>query len=358
MIEKIKNFIEKNSKYIPPIAIFGGFIVDSLTLGRIDKPFGQILLGSYLIILSILIILINLIDAKEIKKLFIKKSRPYIEFVILFLFGNVFSGFTLFYFQSAGSLSNWIFVILMFGFLISTEYFKRHYTRMFLQISIFYFAVFSYLIFLVPILTKKIGTLIFLISGVISLIIFYFYLFVFKKILGEKFENAKSGIFKGVIIVFVLINSLYFLNMIPPVPLSLKEIDVFHYIERSGNNYKVLDEKKSFWSFLGLRENVHIKSGDSLYLFSSVFAPAKLDTEIIHNWQYRDEKGRWIPSSKISFPITGGRDGGYRGFSIRNNLASGIWRVDVKTKKGQIIGRKVFKIIFIDNDQKLIAKTK
>ncbi len=146
--------------------------------------------------------------------------------------------------------------------------------------------------------------------------------------------------------------------MIPPVPLSLKEIDVFHYIERSGNNYKVLDEKKSFWSFLGLRENVHIKSGDSLYLFSSVFAPAKLDTEIIHNWQYRDEKGRWIPSSKISFPITGGRDGGYRGFSIRNNLAPGIWRVDVKTKKGQIIGRKVFKIIFIDNDQKLIAKTK
>ena len=31
--------IKKNEKYISPVAIFGGFIIDSLTLQRIDLPF-------------------------------------------------------------------------------------------------------------------------------------------------------------------------------------------------------------------------------------------------------------------------------------------------------------------------------
>jgi hypothetical protein len=57
------------------IAIFGGFFVDTLTLGRIDQSFGQILLGSYLIIVAVLIIIVNLIDAKETDNSFLKKNR-------------------------------------------------------------------------------------------------------------------------------------------------------------------------------------------------------------------------------------------------------------------------------------------
>ena len=192
MVFKIKSFLHKYEKYIPPVAIFGGFVLDSITLGRIDNSFGQILLGSYLLILSVLIILINLIDTNEAESSFLKKNRGIVDFLLLFLFGNIFSGFTLFYFQSAGSLANWFFVILMFGFLVSTEYFKKHYTRMVLQISIFYFAVFSYLIFLVPVLFKQIGWYIFLISGLVSLLVFHLYLLFFQKILGKKFKEIKK----------------------------------------------------------------------------------------------------------------------------------------------------------------------
>jgi hypothetical protein len=356
MFSKIKLFLNKHKKYIPPVAIFGGFVLDSLTLGRIDKPFGQILLGSYLVILSVLIILVNLIDFKEAENSFLKKNREIVDFLLLFLFGNVFSGFTLFYFQSAGSLANWFFVILMFGFLVSTEYFKKHYTRMSLQVSVFYFAVFSYLIFLIPVLTKQIGWIIFVISGLISLVVFHFYLLIFQKILGKKFLEVKKQILKGVLTVFVLINVLYILNMIPPVPLSIKTIDVFYKVSKTTGGYVVSDQNKSFLDNLSIYEKINYKKGSTLYLFSSIFAPTKLNTEIVHNWQYKNSKGVWVSVSKVSFPISGGREAGYRGYSERANLTEGLWRVDVETKSGQIIGRKTFKIEFFSGQQSFVNR--
>jgi len=358
MISKIRELLKKYERYIPPVAIFGGFILDSLTLGRIDQLFGQILLGTYLLLIGVFIILMNLIDANKEKFYFLKKNRNIIDFLLFLSLGNVFSGFTLFYFQSAGSFANWIFVIIMFCFLVSTEYFKKHYTRIFLQLSIFYLAIFSYLIFLIPVLIKKIGAWIFILSGVISLLVFYCYLFIFKKILKNEFEKTKKNIIKGVLIVFVMINSLYFLNMIPPVPLSSKVLDIFHYVERDGGNYKVLDEEKTFFDYFDVYKNIHIKKGESVYFFSSIFSPTKLNTKIVHEWQYRDEKGRWITSTEIPFTILGGKDAGYRGYSVKSGLTEGRWRVNVKTVNGQIIGRKVFKIIFTDEKQTLVSKIK
>ena len=36
MIKHIKGYIHKNEKYISPVALIGGFILDNLTIGRID----------------------------------------------------------------------------------------------------------------------------------------------------------------------------------------------------------------------------------------------------------------------------------------------------------------------------------
>jgi hypothetical protein len=53
---------------------------------------------------------------------------------------------------------------------------------------------------------------------------------------------------------------------------------------------------------------------------------------------------KWVSVTRITFPIRGGRDGGYRGFSVKENLFEGRWRVDVKTERNQIIGRMKFNI--------------
>ncbi|MCF1193471.1 DUF2914 domain-containing protein, partial [Mangrovimonas sp. AS39] len=58
--------------------------------------------------------------------------------------------------------------------------------------------------------------------------------------------------------------------------------------------------------------------------------------------------GKWVSGSKISFPIKGGRNEGYRGFSKKENVFSGKWRVDIETERGQVVGRVRFDIFIVD----------
>lgn len=67
---------------------------------------------------------------------------------------------------------------------------------------------------------------------------------------------------------------------------------------------------------------------------------------IVHKWSRYDEKtGSWPVSHRIRFPIAGGRSSGYRGYSFTTNTATGRYRVDVETERGQIIGRIVFSVV-------------
>jgi hypothetical protein len=86
--------------------------------------------------------------------------------------------------------------------------------------------------------------------------------------------------------------------------------------------------------------------GDSAYCFSSVYAPADLDAPIYHRWEHYNEAiHRWETLSRISFPISGGRSQGYRGWSAMSALTAGDWRCDVETGSGALIGRIAFTVV-------------
>ena len=48
--------------------------------------------------------------------------------------------------------------------------------------------------------------------------------------------------------------------------------------------------------------------------------------------------------SIVSYPINGGRDGGYRGYTIKSNPGPGEWRVDISTADGHLLGRVRFSV--------------
>jgi hypothetical protein len=43
--------------------------------------------------------------------------------------------------------------------------------------------------------------------------------------------------------------------------------------------------------------------------------------------------------------IAGGREGGYRGHTVKSRLDPGDWRVDVETHDGRVIGRIGFRVV-------------
>jgi hypothetical protein len=82
-----------------------------------------------------------------------------------------------------------------------------------------------------------------------------------------------------------------------------------------------------------------------VYVFTSVFAPTRLSTTITHEWQFKEPTtGEWVDVSEVSFPIQGGRDGGYRGYTLEDVTVPGLWRVNVRTSDDRLIGKVTFTI--------------
>jgi hypothetical protein len=87
-----------------------------------------------------------------------------------------------------------------------------------------------------------------------------------------------------------------------------------------------------------------LPAGHPLYVYSAVFSPTALNTNIVHEWQTYDERRGWITADRISLPIRGGRGGGYRTFSTKSGLRAGAWRVNIETPNGALLGRLRFNV--------------
>ena len=144
-------------------------------------------------------------------------------------------------------------------------------------------------------------------------------------------------------------NGLYFFNVLPPIPLALRDAGVYHSLQRIQGSYYLDTEPESVIEKIVPGQIIHVQGSKSIYVFSSIFAPADLNTTIVHDWEFFDAtKREWISKSKPSYKISGGREGGYRGFSSAV-IVPGKWRVSVQTLRGQTLGRVKFKAIYAED---------
>ena len=187
-----------------------------------------------------------------------------------------------------------------------------------------------------------------MLSGVVSLAIIAVFLYIIYRIIPWRVQQGSRYIIAIVGGIYISINAMYFTNIIPPIPLSLKEAGIYHDIARTiGGNYMVTYEDVRWYEYYKKYTPVfHYTKGDKVYFYSAVFSPTDLNTDIVHLWQYYDKtKGEWVESFRFSYHIVGGRDEGYRGYTFKENIFAGKWRVDVLTKRGQLLGRYKFKAV-------------
>ena len=330
-----------------------GFIFDFFTLTRIDRLYDNAVLFFHLFVVGAGIFLFNYLEAKQPASKLFQNVRAFSPTIVQFSFGALFSGISIFYLRSATFSVNIFFILILFGLLIGNEFLRERYKKLTFQLTIFYFVLYSYLIFSLPVLLKSIGALVFLLSGLVSLGVMAGVFLIFKKYMSVRFEKSKSNLFASVATIFVVMNALYFLNIIPPIPLSLKDVDAYPRVYRSGEAYIALEEARVFNPL----DVVKVVEGQPVFVFSSVFSPTDLDTEIVHHWQYfNEETDRWTSAGRISFAIVGGRDDGFRGYTQKNNIFEGPWRVDVETARGQLIGRETFRVQYVDTTPELFEK--
>jgi len=189
------------------------------------------------------------------------------------------------------------------------------------------------------------GDEIFILSGLISLVIVTFIVQVLYRIIPNFMVLNTTRIITTLGGIYVGLNVLYFTNLIPPIPLSLTDLEVVQSVSKTTDgNYRIVRENQPWYRSLPFVQPVIHPTGSSISCFARVYAPTRLSTEIFHRWEYKDAKGNWQERFRFGYPISGENEGGYRGYTSLQSYSSGVWRCTVETKRGQVLGREVVKV--------------
>jgi len=359
-IEPIRNFYGRFERPISSFSLVFGFVFDAFTLRRVDTLFENLWILGHLIIIAVFIILIHIRESEVGDEKNPGKAHFWYVNILQFVFGGILSAYLVFYFRSTDIFATWPFLALLAGAFIANESMKRHYVRFYFQITLFFLSVYSFSIYLVPVVLHRIGDWVFLLSGLLSLVFIVVFILLLFYFIKDKFKESKKLIFFLVAGIFIAVNILYFTNLIPPIPLSLKDGGMYHSVQKNGDgNYDVTYEDYGWRGYFKLYPDFNETPEAPVYAFSAIFSPKNLNITIFHEWQHYDEvQNKWTTERTISLPVVGGRDGGFRTYSVRSNLDPGKWRVNIKTEQGQTIGHLRFNILLVDTTPLLTIMVK
>lgn len=348
MVSSIKTFILRHEKYMPVAFFTGGFIWDSLTLGRIDGWYSNTILFTYLCCLTVSLYIFNLSHDDYWEDTFLEPYEEYAPYAIQFFLGGLSSAYVIFFFQSVSLTKTMVFFVILVVLLFSNELLKHRISNKYLQFGAYFFVTFTFLTFFLPILFGVMNSFLFMLSGVLSLLITgYLILFIYRRspTTREEIHGGKLSVL--ILLIFLLVNGFYFLNLIPPVPLSLQEGLAAYNVNKKGDVFEVTYEQAGLFTLgRSYESTLHYSENDTVYVYTSIFAPADLKKSVLHHWQWYDpEADRWNSTDSISYEVTGGRRGGFRGYTFKANIWPGTWKVDVTTDDGLVLGVIKFRII-------------
>ena len=349
---KVQSILAK--PFMPAVFFFSGVTYDTVTLTRIDRLQDNLILLIYLLLLGILIVLTGRLgiepppDCQQLASLspfarWVLRSRPYYPMASQFLLGGLFSAYAIFYSRSATLTGTGVFFAVLVILLVSNEFLRDRLSNLRLLVSLYALVCFAFFTFFLPVMTGLMNAAIFLAGAILSAAVT---LRVVQLIYRENPERSKREAIGVTAPAFGLIGLLvgfYFLNWIPPVPLSLKFGGIYHEVKKSGDRFELSFERR--WYQVWKRSDTIFPANEPIYCFTAVFAPVALNTTVYHHWYVRSNGGkRFVHADRIPVKISGGREGGYRAYTFKQRLDPGDWLVDVESEDGRIIGRVSVKV--------------
>ena len=335
--------------FMPAVFFLSGVTYDILTLTRIDRLQDNLLLLLYLLLLGVLIVLTGRLgieptpNREQVATLspfvrWVLRARPYYPMAMQFLLGGLFSAYAIFYSRSATLTSTAIFFTLLVVLLVGNEFLHDRLSGLRLLVSLYALVCFAFFTFFLPVMTGLMNAAIFLAGAGLSAAVTFRVVQLIYRNNPERSKREAVGVAVPAFALIGLLIGFYFLNWIPPVPLSMKFGGIYHEVRKTGDRFELSFEKQ--WYQVWKRSDSIFPANEPLYCFTAVFAPVDLSTTIYHHWYYRPNSDKlFTHADRIPIKINGGREGGYRAYTFKQRLDPGDWRVDVETEDGRIIGR-------------------
>jgi hypothetical protein len=325
-----------------PILFFVlGFVFDAVMLKRIDEPLAIAQQALYIIISATLIAIELIEEVREVHAhRMISKIWQYREGLLHFLMGTLLNAYTIFYFKSASAFTSFFFIVILVGLLMINEFKRFGKSQSQVHVVLISLCLISYLVSIAPIAYGFIGIIPFLTANAVMLALVYLYYSFLKKPLATEPRLLKFHILMPAFATQAIFASLYFLHAIPPVPLSVTYMGIYHSVKHMpGEGYQLQYTRPStkFWQHGD--QTFLARPGDEIYCFARIFSPARFRDRLQVRWLYKDERRGWQPADAIPLQISGGRDEGYRVVTKKTNYQPGEWRVQIETMDGREIGR-------------------
>ncbi len=348
-IQRLKLYYERNERQVDIASFVGGFLFDIVTLGRVDSwlSIGQQTI--YLAAIATVLLQMFFEEGKPPRRLegMSAVKRWYYQYrtaVVHFLLGSLLSLYTLFFFKSSSLLVSFGFLAFLVFVLLLNESKRFKALGLSFKFALFSLCVLSFAAVVVPVFVGSIGVFVFLLSmfaGGVPLAI------IDRRVrihAPNRIEQARRQISVPFGLVLTGFLTLYLFRLIPPVPLSIPFIGVYHGVEKTAAGYRLSYERPAwrFWQ----HGDQHFKAqpGYKIYVFFRIFSPARFSDEVTMRWYWKPKGSGWLLHDSIPIAIVGGRAQGFRGYGVKSNYQPGDWKVQVETNDEREIGRIYFNV--------------
>ena len=348
-LHRFKLYYEKNERKLAIASFVGGFLFDILTTGRIDSLFliGQQALYLVVVAAALLQMLFEEGKPPPAPENMSVVKRWYYEFrtvIVHFLLGSLISLHTIFFFKSSSLLVSFYVLVILAFLLVANEFNRFRKLGLAFKFALLSICVLSFFASVVPVFIGSMGVVVFMLSmllGCVPLAVIY------RRILihaPDRVAQARKQIVVPFGLVLVGFLSLYLLRLIPPVPLSIPYIGVYHAVERTADVYR-LSHERPFWRIWhNGDQNFLAQPGDKVYVFFRIFSPTRFADQVTMRWYWKNDPRGWALQDSIPINIVGGREQGFRGYGVKSNYQPGEWKVQVETTDGREIGRVYFSL--------------
>lgn len=341
MLRRLLAWAGRNERHLGAIVFLAGFITDIIAFTLLDVSIVNAIFAVYLGVAGLAILLGHVLASQEeaAPSTVMRTITVLSPLVAQYFIGNLLSGFLIFYTKSADPFASWPFLLVLLLVFVGNEWFRKYKDRIAFIAVLYFFALYAYVIFALPLFWRELGPGIFLGSTGLALGIFALYLGILFRLGRKRLLQAFPRIIASVLVITGVVVGSYFTGLVPPIPLTLAEGGIYNHIVREGGTYVLTGTPQRVW--WDIRPDVvYTSPGETLYAYSAIAAPVRFGAGVVHRWQqYDDTKNAWVTKSRIAFPIEGGREGGYRAYSLIENHTPGEWRVRVETENGLVIGQ-------------------
>ncbi|HEX7220356.1 MAG TPA: DUF2914 domain-containing protein [Burkholderiales bacterium] len=343
-IERLRLYYSRNEGRVAAVFFAAGFTFDIVTTGRIDSWLTIAQQAAYLAVITGILLHMFLEQDQPApdlagKSVLVRWYYDYRNALVHFLMGALLSLYAIFYFKSSSLLVSFGFLGFLVVLLLANELKRIQSLGLPFKFALLGLSFLSFAAYLVPIALGSIGLGVFLLSMLVGSVPLAAAAW---RVPADKFVRARREILIPLGCVVIGFLSFYYFRLIPPVPLSIPFIGVYHQVERAGDSYRLSHERPAWRFWHNGDQSFYAQPGDKVYVFFRVFSPARFSDQVQMRWYWKDPARGWTLQDSIPIRIVGGREQGFRGYGLKSNYQPGEWKVQVETTDGREIGRVYF----------------